>query len=293
MDLIQCLAQLRVLLNKSQYRMRSKPKYTRIRRPLHAFTLIELLVVISIIALLMSIMMPALGRARKQARAVGCRMKLHQWGVAFSAYTGDNNGSLHPGWGAVSDEVKRHSHWIECLHPYYKDSALSLCPSAMNPDKNAGTFSTWGPMDGTGWFTEGFYGSYGANAWVCNPSPTWPYVSKWPRDSHWKTADVRGADEIPVFLDSLHFRLWPKHFDAPPPYDGAPKDGNNGMSVFCINRHEGTINGVFMDWSVRSIGLKELWELKWHRDWNPSNSPPPIWPEWMRRFKDYYAGSGS
>lgn len=256
----------------------------------NGFTLIELLVVISIIVLLMALLMPALHRAKKQARAVSCGVKLHQWGLAFSAYTGDNNGYFHAGWGSVPDDVKRRSHWIECLRPYYKDPALSLCPSATDPDKDSGTFSTWGPMAATGWFTEGFYGSYGANAWVCNPSPSWPAIGKWPRESHWKTADVKGANEIPVFLDALHFRLWPKHFDTPPAYDGAPVNGNNGMSIFCIDRHEGTINGVFADWSVRSIGLKELWELKWHRGWG--DNPPPIWPEWMRGFKDYYASGG-
>ena len=47
-----------------------------------AFTLIELLVVVSVIALLIAILMPALQRVRKQARAVACQSNLHQWGLA-------------------------------------------------------------------------------------------------------------------------------------------------------------------------------------------------------------------
>jgi prepilin-type N-terminal cleavage/methylation domain-containing protein len=51
-----------------------------------AFTLIELLVVISIIAMLMAIMMPALGKARAQARKSICKTNMHQIGIAIGMY---------------------------------------------------------------------------------------------------------------------------------------------------------------------------------------------------------------
>ena len=62
------------------------------KRYLRAFTLIELLVVIAIIALLMAILMPALARVKKQAKAVACQSLLKQWGVIWSMYCDDNNG---------------------------------------------------------------------------------------------------------------------------------------------------------------------------------------------------------
>lgn len=66
------------------------------------------------------------------------------------------------------------------------------------------------------------------------------------------------------------------------------------MRRFCINRHDGYVNIAFLDGSVRRIGLKELWTLKWHRNyatrnpWTRSGGVQPVaWPDWMRAFKDY------
>ncbi len=56
----------------------------------NGFTLIELLVVVSIIALLVAILMPALGKARKQARAAVCLSNLKQIGLVMAMYHDDN-----------------------------------------------------------------------------------------------------------------------------------------------------------------------------------------------------------
>jgi prepilin-type processing-associated H-X9-DG protein len=71
--------------------------------------------------------------------------------------------------------------------------------------------------------------------------------------------------------------------------------GTSGeINHFCINRHDGFSNLLFMDWSARSVGLKELWTLKWHRSfitsgpWTKAGGVlPQDWPAWLRNFKDY------
>lgn len=61
---------------------------------------------------------------------------------------------------------------------------------------------------------------------------------------------------------------------------------DENMNRFCINRHNGTVNALFLDWSIRRIGLKQLWTLKWNRTYNV-NADPPVRPPWTKEFKDY------
>ncbi len=96
----------------------------------NGFTLIELLVVISIIALLIALLLPALASAREAGRTVQCLSNERQLGIAVAAYVGDNKG-WYPApsilEGAPSDSYPGAPHtsgynvgyaWTEALLPY-------------------------------------------------------------------------------------------------------------------------------------------------------------------------------
>jgi prepilin-type N-terminal cleavage/methylation domain-containing protein len=254
-----------------------------------AFTLIELLVVIAIIALLMAILMPALQRARAQGQAVGCQSNLKQMGLAFYMYAQDNNGYFHEEAGSESS----HS-WVPAMRPYYsRQPRIRVCPATTKfySDGMTGPFVGWG-VYGEGairtvpdFAVRGDYGSYGLNAWVANDTGD-IHANK-----NWRTMHIQGGYQVPVFVDCQWVDGLPEAFDEPPTFDGqCPWQWyGNAMRSFCINRHHGFVNGVFMDVSVRPIGLKELWEVHWHRQWLKERAAAgtPVWPDWMNSFRDY------
>ncbi|MEL7089175.1 MAG: DUF1559 domain-containing protein, partial [Planctomycetota bacterium] len=69
-----------------------------INKRIYAFTLIELLVVISIIALLIGILLPALGSARKEAQAISCASNMKQIGIAVYTYQAENKDFIPPSY---------------------------------------------------------------------------------------------------------------------------------------------------------------------------------------------------
>jgi len=265
------------------------------------FTLVELLVVIAIIALLMSILMPALARVRKQAKAVICMSNLKQWGIVFSMYTSDYEGYFHKGWCMGGSGPVRH--WMTVLRPYYSNAQkLRFCSMATKPrsEGGRGVTSAWGIFVG-GWPPvaggEDDFGSYGINSWVCNPPEEQePYG---PAERYWRNVNVKNPVNIPLFLDAWWFDGWPKFRDEPLELEDTYASGNSfeNMRDFCVNRHDGYLHCLFMDFSVRKVSLKCLWTLKWHRtfdtegEWTKAGGATrETWADhgsgWMKNFKD-------
>ena len=106
-----------------------------------AFTLIELLVVISIIALLMSVLMPALGRARKMAQEVVCGTNNRTMISASAVYAADYDGYAPRDYiRTVKGSNSNLRGWEVTILPYLDNSFESfLCPSVSGLYRTAGT----------------------------------------------------------------------------------------------------------------------------------------------------------
>lgn len=257
------------------------------------FTLIELLVVISVIALLMAILLPSLGKARRAAQDVVCQSNLKQWIYLLSMYAGDNEGSFPPGWNTSKGM------WMSRLRPYYQDRKICLCPKAMKLQSDGyppGTFVAWGIYGDPGyyngwtpsWGDEGDYGSYGMNGWMCNPPDVGDIynIPDAERDLFWRNIiGGKNPSNIPTFCDAIWDGTVARHTDKPPPTPGA-KVGQDGMWNYCIPRHRNGdyINVCFLDNTVRRTTLKALWKLKWHKKFRTDVRPD--WPDWMRHIEE-------
>ena len=281
-------------------------------RKVKGFTLIELLVVIAIIALLMAILLPSLRRARNQARAVLCLANLNQWGTILALYTEDYQGRL-PSSGFIPPVWLLRGSYLQDGDPnrppvYHElnTKGIACCPMAVRVSDNggSGSASSSNSMDNTSWkirFTIGstfeaweiispsppFRGSYGFNRELFDRRFIPPFRFHRFRDID--TYSIKSKANVPVLLDCPSWHGEFDMFPGPPPFEDFIM-----WQPFCINRHNGHVNGLFLDFSARRIGLKELWTLKWNSEYDTANIwtraggvKPEDWPEWMRNFKDY------
>lgn len=278
------------------------------------FTLIELLVVIAIIALLMSILMPALAKVKKEAKSIMCRTKVRTWANAFRMYADDNNGYFpYPSMGATTYPFSFQHGWWPVMRPYFKDYDMLLCPVATKIDGEgakqpfvANTYGDVNPMEielvPPLWMqtNKKWRYSYSVSFWIFSMpgdmssrfggGSAHPDTEGW----RWKRMDnIKGADNVPVVGDGTGGGNRPIHTDLANEIENVFDDASH-MGQRCFHRHGCANNNAFADGSARLVGNKELWRLRWHRQFDITAGPiegklwPIGFPTWMNCCKSFY-----
>ena len=219
------------------------------------FTLIELLVVIAIIAILLSILLPGLKKAKEQARMTICASNQEQIGLAAYLYTEDNN-SFIPRGGMFGT-------WFQCFLPYvghhedttdYRHVKIYRCLSF--PDKRQTVcyvVSSWtfdSKTDMTG---------HEITAPTKLNTFTYPMTTVYMADNEdapWRPIIEEATDDDIQRLD-----VWsPNHL----PDSDTPQDETYGRRV-ARDRHRDGCNYLFLDWHVEYIPTEEM-SIEYWRD---------------------------
>jgi len=260
----------------------------------NGFTLSELLVTLSIIGGLMAILLPSIQRVRNQAKTIACQSNQRQWGIAFTI-DGEQERYLDRFQPFLRAYVDYNNMDENSLRTDSDD--IYLCPSAKRIGRPVPSLApeylnlqAWDGSKSHAWAYE-FMGQLFISSYSINTV----------RESRLKKNVIseERPSEVPILFDCT-FRLTGlvESDDPPPKYDdmprGIPTYKDTRACGLCIDRHNGGINILFMDRSVRKIGLKQLWTLSWNGCFNKTGPwtksggvQPEDWPEWMRRFRDY------
>ncbi|MFI4910041.1 MAG: type II secretion system protein [Sedimentisphaeraceae bacterium JB056] len=227
---------------------------------LPAFTLIELLVVISIIAVLMGILMPALTKARMQAKKIVCLSNMRQTGIALEAFLMENERKLPPSSCNISNPEK---FWINVLSKYSGQELLFQCPS----DK-ASNFVDWDkPLSEQ---TDKRYSSFAVNALLDPKNDRYGYGS----NPYNKTIKIRKPmsciwiSEAPntenfLLADHIHPEQWQGSIDY-------------AKRFIDYDRHLEKSNYLFADCHADWLEFEETYNYPDKCLWYPEAAPG--WP---------------
>ena len=257
----------------------------RVRR--RGFTLVELLVVIGIIALLISILLPTLSKARNAAKSTACLSNLRQMGQGFAIYTAENKGRLleYIWFTSADPDIAWNSYWIGILNSYKVKNGAIICPATTDPipynankgfgsafNQWSGQFQTVGTAvlhDKATWRV----GSYGFNRYTTANGGWGPNVAVASR--------LKPSQDIPLFMDATWVDFHPLYGSPtaqpipPPDLTGSGMLDPNATKQdhehwrFLIARHGKAINVCFVDGHCATVPLNETYMMRWKQDWVP------------------------
>ncbi len=223
-----------------------------------AFTLIELLAVVAVLLVLTALLMPALSKARRQARTATCLSNLRQLHEAFDAYVAQNAGR------SIAESDDHQLAWTRVLRPLLAaGSDPWLCPEANLPSYGWGSARlAWGPADasrGTP-LSLNFLGaessSYGFNGWL--------YYK--PGDEDHYRFHGRHGGRIPILADANWMDAFARQTDAlPSNADRGAGPTEPELGRFYLDRHDRSVNVGFLDGHAEQMALEDLTSLRWSR----------------------------
>lgn len=273
----------------------------------NGFTLIELLVVVAIIALLISILLPSLNRAREQARSVACKSNMRSIGQAFTMYGMSHNGAWPPTVDSLGDQNRWPVPFYNAgivngnLNRYDQNgllvrgddgASIFLCPA----DQADRTITNWRDT-GTPVDRVEVGGSYAYTAEV-HRNPQKNYTLDFGNTAADEPTFVRSADTCrrpsEVYMLMENFRPIEDVFD--PGWRFSREDGAMaffiGYRTFAGDpvpsspqidrrkviggRHRGTMNALALDTHVEVTTPEGVTynQVSWERWTDPSQDPP-------------------
>ena len=272
------------------------PVCTRIghRRRCRGMTLVEVLVSIAVVGVLMSLLMPAVGRALGQAKSATCMSRLRQLGLAFHAYGNDYDEYAMPTctdgqtfwWGRLNSSGVDHTKGL--MWPYLaselRERGVYECPA-----QAYGTYRLQGKPsnkpDDPNWITS----TYGYNGYFLSPAHSgWLGIGFRPWQ---KICSLRWPDQVFAFADTLlSWDLTGKRLDVSntalldPPYLFNGKTWQKNSSPTTCFRHFGRAAVSFVDGHCEAVALEGPYAHKLARigSVGTSNAPHyvPDYLEW-------------
>ena len=261
-----------------------KPPARPARR--RGFTMAELLVVAGLIAMLSSLLLPVLGKARAAANATKCLSNQRQMSTAWTMYAVASQGQLPSHVWSVpgKPDLPWNGSWLGLLDANAVRGEVLLCPEAPEPVPTGDTGGV-GKVDyaWTGRFGTNFtavkmtgptfrVGSYGYNRYLTAGHAN--------NDKAIKLTAFRHLSEVPMFFDCAFTDAEPENeadqAPAPPNLTGAGLvQSSPSHWRFLLSRHGRAINVAFADGSAHRVALGETYELRWHIKWVPYRIPLP------------------